>query len=80
VQTVLEVGKVRKRLTAEKRLKDQLTGSSVAEHRAEVLPEITHGMAGADGEQLDHRAAVRGAAHPGGISGQEGETGGAGQG
>jgi len=52
VQTVLEVGKVRKRLTAEKRLKDQLTGSSVADPD-EVLPEITHGMAGVDGEELD---------------------------
>ena len=52
VQTVLEVGKVRKRLTAEKRLKDQLAGSSVGDPD-EVLPEITHGVAGVDGEELD---------------------------
>ena len=51
VQTVLEVGKVRKRLTAEKRLKEA-AGSSVGDPD-QVHFEITHGMAGVDGEELD---------------------------
>jgi hypothetical protein len=60
VQTVLEVGKVRKRLTAEKRLKEQrASGSNVGDPDAVHL-EITHGMAGVDGEELDlaHLCAV----------------------
>ena len=51
VQTILEVGKVRKRLTAEKRLKDA-AGSSVGDPNQMQL-EITHGMVGVDGEELD---------------------------
>ena len=55
VQTVLEVGKVRKRLTAERRLSKRGARDSSADgtRAGGNYLDITHGMAGVDGEELD---------------------------
>jgi hypothetical protein len=53
VQTVLEVGKVRKRLTAAKKLKQQRVSGSNVGDSDDLHVEITHGIAGLDGEELD---------------------------